>query len=66
MPEVIIRNERLGLEYGIQSDDFRRGNHFRDPMTGEMVTYDHAGFRIVSLADGSPYSNDPIVGQSDP
>jgi len=55
MPEVIIRHKD-GHEYGINSADFRRGKHYRDPKTGEMVTFEDAGFEIVSLADGSEYT----------
>lgn len=54
MPEVIIRHPRTGAEYGIQSGDFKRGKHFLNDK-GEYVTFEDAGFRIVSLADGSPY-----------
>lgn len=54
MPEVIIRHPRSGQEYGIQSGDFRSGKHFLNDQ-GERQTYADAGFRIVSLADGSPY-----------
>jgi hypothetical protein len=55
MPEVIIRNDKTGAEYGIQSGDFRRGKHYRNDKTGEMQTFEDAGFKIVSHMDGSPY-----------
>ena len=55
MPEVIIENSKTGESYGIQSGDFRRGKHYRNRATGEMQTFEAAGFRIVSLADGQPY-----------
>jgi hypothetical protein len=55
VPNVIIRNDKNGLEYEIASGDFRRGKYYLDPDDGEMHTYEEAGFRIVSLADGSPY-----------
>jgi hypothetical protein len=55
MPEVIIRHPRSGAEYGIDSADFRRGKHYLDPATGELVTFADAGFRIVSLPNGEPY-----------
>jgi hypothetical protein len=61
MPEVIIRHPKTGQEYGIDSADFRRGKHFQK-LDGTRVTYEEAGFRIVSQADGSPYTgplNDP-------
>lgn len=56
MPEVIIENRRTGESYAIQSSDFRRGKHYRNPKSGEMETYADAGFRIVSLGDGSEYT----------
>lgn len=62
MPEVIIRHPRTGHEYGIDSSSFRHGRHFPNPKTGELESYADAGFRIVSLADGQPYTgplNDP-------
>lgn len=58
---VIIRH-RDGREYGIDSSDFRHGKHVENPKTGELESYADAGFRIVSLADGQPYTgplNDP-------
>jgi len=54
MPQVLIRREKDGREYEIASGDFKRGKHFMDD-DGEMRTFEAAGFRIVSLADGSPY-----------
>lgn len=59
--QVIIRH-RDGREYGIESEHFRHGKHVLNPKTGEMESFADAGFRIVSLADGSPYTgplNDP-------
>lgn len=55
MPEVIITHPKTGESYGIQSGDFRRGKHYRNAK-GEMQTYEEAGFRIVSLADGSAWT----------
>jgi hypothetical protein len=52
--QVIIRNPKTEVEYEIDSADFRRGKHFQK-LDGTRVTYEEAGFRIVSLADGSPY-----------
>lgn len=49
MPQVIIRHPKTGAEYGIQLADFRRRE---------------AGFRIVSLADGSPYEQ-PALRKAD-
>lgn len=54
MPEVIIRHPKTGREYGIQSADFKRRKAFAEP-DGSLKTYEEAGFRIVSLADGQPY-----------
>lgn len=67
MPEVIIRHPRTQEEYGIDSAKFRHGKHYRRPGK-EDQTYADAGFRIVSLADGQPYTgplNDspPTVGE---
>lgn len=61
MPGVIIRNPRTGEEYGIDSSDFRRGKHYRRAGQPDQ-SYADAGFRIVSLANGQPYTgplNDP-------
>lgn len=55
MPEVIIRNSRTGEEYGIDSAKFRHGRHYQKA-SGERVSYEEAGFRIVSLANGQPYT----------
>lgn len=54
MPNVIIRHPRTDEAYEIASADFKRGKHYRKP-NGEMVTYEEAGFRIESMADGSEY-----------
>jgi hypothetical protein len=51
--QVIIRH-RDGREYEIDSAAFRRGKHAINSK-GERVTYEEAGFKIVSLADGRPY-----------
>lgn len=55
MPQVIIRHPKSGREYGIDSADFRRRKAFADD-DGSIKSYADAGFRIVSLADGSPYT----------
>lgn len=62
MPEVIISNSRTGEEYAIQSGDFRRGKHYKNAK-GEMVTFEEAGFRIVSLGDGQPYEAPKSQGE---
>lgn len=67
MPEVIIRHPRSGEEYGIDSADFRRGHHYQKS-DGSRVSYADAGFRIVSLADGQPYTgplNEPTAERSE-
>lgn len=51
--QVIIRHPKSGLEYEINSVDFRRGKHYQ-MAGGEFATYEEAGFKIVSLADGRP------------
>jgi hypothetical protein len=60
--EVVIRNDKTGEEYEIDSVNFRRGKHYLDQKSGEMVSFEEAGFRIVSLPNGEPYDgplNDP-------
>lgn len=54
MPQVVIRHDKTGEEYEIDSADFRRGKHYRknDP---EGETFEAAGFAIVSLPEGQPY-----------
>ena len=52
--EVIIEHPRTGESYAIQTGDFRRGKHYRNPK-GEYETYADAGFRIVSNGDGTEY-----------
>jgi hypothetical protein len=56
MSEVIIRNSKTGEEYAVQLADFRRGKHYQDPKSGDMRTYEEAGFKIVSYGDGSEYT----------
>jgi hypothetical protein len=61
--QVIIRHPKSGLEYEINSVDFRRGKHYQ-MAGGELATYEEAGFKIVSLADGQPYEgplNEPTA-----
>lgn len=54
MVQVVIRHKD-GREYEIASGDFRRGKHVEMP-GGERVSYADAGFRVVSMADGQPYT----------
>ena len=54
MTQVIIRHPRTDHEVGIDSADFKRRKLAADK-DGNPVTYEEAGYRIVSLADGSPY-----------
>jgi hypothetical protein len=61
VPQVIISNEKTGQQYEIDSADFRRGKHYQQP-DGEMVSFEEAGFKVVSLPNGEPYTgplNDP-------
>jgi hypothetical protein len=51
---VIIRHPKTEREYAILPADFRRRRAFAEP-DGSVVTYEQAGFRIVSYEDGSPY-----------
>lgn len=67
MPQVIIRHPKTEAEYEIDSADFRRGKHYQEAPGAERVTYADAGFRIVSLADGSRYMgplNEPPAERS--
>lgn len=60
--QVIISNDKTGEQYEIDSADFRRGKHYLDPKSGDMVTFQDAGFKVVSLPNGEPYEgplNDP-------
>lgn len=54
MAKVLIRHPRTGAEYQIEAGDFRRRKLHQDA-DGSMQTYEAAGFRVVSYADGSPY-----------
>lgn len=55
MADIIIEHPKTGEQYGIDSSDYRRGKHYKDPKTGEMQTYEEAGFKIVSMGDGTEY-----------
>ncbi len=54
MARVIIRHPKTGHEVGIDSADFRRRKLVKDK-AGNDVTYEEAGYRIVSHMDGTPY-----------
>lgn len=61
MPQVLIRHPKTGEEYEIDSADFRR-RKLHLSTDGELESYAEAGFRVVSMPDGSPYEgplNDP-------
>jgi hypothetical protein len=53
--QVVIRNSHTGEEYEIAYADFRRGHHYAKP-DGERVSFEDAGFRVVSYADGSEFT----------
>ena len=55
MAQVLIRNSKTGEEYEIAYADFRRGHHYQKP-DGERCTFEEAGFRVVSYADGSEFT----------
>lgn len=55
MPQVIIRNPKTDESYEISTANFRHGKHYRRPGQPDQ-TFADAGFRIVSLADGQPYT----------
>jgi hypothetical protein len=64
--QVIISNEKTGEQYEIDSADFRRGKHYQQP-DGEMVSFEEAGFKVVSLPNGEPYTgplNDPLKAET--
>lgn len=64
--KVLIRHPKTGAEYQIESGDFRRRKLFAEP-DGNVKTYEEAGFRIVSYADGSPYQQPaPKTGEHAP
>lgn len=54
MPKILIRHPRTEAEYQIESGDFRR-RKLHMAADGTLQTYEEAGFRVVSYADGSPY-----------
>jgi hypothetical protein len=58
--QVIISNDKTGEQYEIDSADFRRGKHYQ--IAGDMISFEEAGFKIISLPNGEPYTgplNDP-------
>jgi hypothetical protein len=54
VPKVIVRHPKTDHEVGIELSDFhhRKLAHDKD---GQPASYEEAGYRIVSLMDGSPY-----------
>ena len=69
MPEVIIRNPKTGEEVAIDTSNFRRGKAYRDPKSGDMMSFADAGFEIVSMPNGEPYTgplNDPPAERASP
>lgn len=54
MASVIIRHPKTGHEVGVELRDFRTRKLAQDK-DGEPQTYEEAGYRIVSMMDGSPY-----------
>ncbi len=52
---VQIEHPTTGERYEIELADHRRTKLYRDPKSGELVTYAAAGFQIAANADGSPY-----------
>lgn len=61
MASVIIRHPRTQHEVGIELRDFRTRKLIKDK-DGNNTTYEAAGYRIVSLADGSPYQQPKSEG----
>lgn len=54
MARVLIRHPKTQAEYIVELADFRRRKLFAEP-DGEIKTYEDAGFKIVSYADGTAY-----------
>lgn len=54
MAQVIIRHPKTDHEVGIELRDFKHRKLAQDK-DGNPVSYEEAGYRIVSHADGSPY-----------
>jgi hypothetical protein len=52
---VQIEHPRTGERYEVALADFRRTKAYRDPKSGDLVTYEDAGFKIVANADGTAY-----------
>jgi hypothetical protein len=67
MARVIIRHPRTEHEVGIESGDFRRRKLAQDK-DGNPISYEEAGYRIVSYADGQPYQQPaaPKTGEHAP
>lgn len=64
MPQILIRHPKSGHEFEIDSADFRRGKHYRQP-GADAQTYEEAGFKIVGLADGGEYTG-PLTEPTKP
>jgi len=54
MPEVIIRHPKTGHEVGIELRDFKHRKLVKDK-DGNDVSYEDAGYRVISYGDGSHY-----------
>jgi len=61
MPLVIIRHPKTGQEFGIESGDFKRRKLAQDK-DGNQISYEEAGYRIVSHMDGSPFEQPKAEG----
>jgi hypothetical protein len=53
MAHVIVRHPKTGMEYGIERADFKRRKLYFDPVKQELMTYEAAGFEIVTNIDGT-------------
>lgn len=54
MAQIIIRHPKTGHEIGIESGDFKR-RKLGEGKDGKPVSYEDAGYRVVSHMDGSPF-----------
>ena len=54
MASVIIRHPKTGHEVGVELADFHHRKLTKDK-DGEPVSYEEAGYKVVSYMDGSEY-----------
>lgn len=52
---VQIEHPTTGERFEVALSDYRRAKAYLDPKSGELVTYERAGFGVTAQADGAPY-----------